>query len=104
HPLIALAISVAFASVLYYNHSIFRWVRIIVLVLSPFMLFTFGRAMGQIRHTRDIPNLVQQEVPTQKRLSQVDPTRSRIVWLLFDALDQQVLFSARPKGLEMPVF
>lgn len=86
---------------------IYRWkiqiIRIttgIVLILSPFILVTFSQAAWL---------LVKEEIIIpQKILAKPVPVyieeapKVRVLWLIFDEMDQRIAFTGRPSGLELP--
>ncbi len=74
-----------------------RLAEILVLILSPFLLVTLGRA-AWFAETIHATNL---ETPPPRPISAPESS-ARVLWLLFDEMDQRLAFSQRPAGLSLP--
>jgi Sulfatase len=76
-----------------------RVAKTALLILSPFVLYTFTQALwAPIRHV--YANVID-ETPAP-RLPASETAKQRVVILLFDELDEDAIFSARPATLKLP--
>jgi hypothetical protein len=85
-----------------------RWRRQVVgaiysllLILFPFVVFTFAQAGWAAMHPRDISRF--ENGPPAPKL----PVRAgvpRVLWIIFDELDYRLTFTERPRDLELPEF
>jgi hypothetical protein len=71
----------------------------LLLVLSPFLFFTFGQSLYRIatfddRSTRD--------GPMASRLAPKPAGAPRVVWVIFDEWDQELTFPERPSRIQLP--
>lgn len=68
--------------------------RTAVLLLAPFVLFTLGQALWLLPQfgVPDPAPLVESAVPGPPR----------VIWVVFDELDQRLAFDARPADLQLP--
>jgi hypothetical protein len=73
--------------------------NVVLLILSPFVLYTFGQALWP--PIRQVDANVLDETPAP-RLAHNDPSAGRVVILLFDELDEDAIFSARPESVSLP--
>ena len=77
-----------------------RWAYVLLLVLSPFALLTLGRAATSAL------GLGPRDAFTNPALAPAlpvgDPGAPRVLWLLFDELDESIIASRRPPGLSLP--
>jgi hypothetical protein len=86
----ALCVATMFAMATRYQTRAVNVLSVLLLLLSPFALWTFGRTayiMQQFRARDFAPMLASNE------------SAPRILWFVFDELDQRVAFSERPPGL-----
>ena len=71
----------------------------IVLMLLPFVIVNFAQTLWRltersaVAHAEDKP---LSDLPERHK------TATRVVWLIFDEMDQRVSFDGRPHGLELP--
>ncbi|MFY9556126.1 MAG: alkaline phosphatase family protein [Blastocatellia bacterium] len=77
-----------------WNHIVVRTAGILTLVFFPFSLITLFQASWSLTRFSDKP-----AAPT---LPTINTVGSRVIWLVFDELDQQVAFSERPESLHLP--
>jgi hypothetical protein len=74
--------------------------RVAILVLSPLVAFNFGQSAWYIRSSPPAAHETRAAaVPRDPR-----PGSPRILWLIFDELDQHLAFEDRPAGIPMPQF
>jgi len=77
----------------------------LTLVVAPFTLFTIGGvALDTYRVAKKSPAALQRRI---NRLSSVDQNelknkRQRVVWIIFDELDERTAFQERPQSVSMP--
>jgi hypothetical protein len=78
-----------------------RVVAIILLIMSPFGVLGFLQATWQaVKYDR----LVEHEQTNAPLSATSAQTQRRVVWLIFDELDERVAFAARPPGVSLPEF
>ena len=78
--------------------KIFPWAMYGLLVFSPFVLVTVGEACW--RAIRYDPAAFLDKATAQPFPS--DPSGPRVVWLVFDEMDQRLIFDDRAAGLQLP--
>ncbi len=78
-----------------------RAAKIVVLILSPVVVLTFGEALRSLWNYEAMAREFTTPVMAS-RLPAGQKTSPRVVWLLFDELDQQLAFDERPAGLRLP--
>jgi hypothetical protein len=76
-----------------------RVAKAILLILSPFVLYTFTQALWP--PIRDVHANVIDETPAP-RFPASERAKQRVVILLFDELDEDAIFSARPSTVKLP--
>jgi hypothetical protein len=83
-----------------WHHVLARGAFLLLLVLSPFSVLTLGRAAvsaaGLVAQDSFPPVAVAPALPF------ADKDRPRVLWLLFDELDESMIASRRPPGLALP--
>jgi hypothetical protein len=86
--------------VVHWRHRIIPALALLVLLLFPFTFFTFGGVLAQ---WLDDKRAVWSDTPPHAVLSQRDPpTGHRVLWIIFDEMDERLTFIDRPLGLELP--
>lgn len=75
----------------------------LLLILSPFVLIAFSQGVWLAAKHRPNANLFTPKQPASK-LSTEKPTGTHVLWIVFDELDQRVLFDARPEGVTVSEF
>ncbi len=96
--IIALSIPGAFILVRRYR-SIIRAAENIVLIISPFILYTFSQVVWPLVQ-RAGTNIADK--PPAATLPTPRFPAVRILWLVFDEMDQHVAFEGRPATVELP--
>ena len=76
-----------------WHGAIIRGAKAVVAVLFPFFLVTFFQASSALTKASDKPPL--------RPVSAQSKTSPRVLWLLFDEMDQQVTFSRRPATVKL---
>ena len=72
------------------------WAASALVMLSPIVLVTAGRAGWQALVQPPAPQAVTQSANAAAR------SGPRVVWIIFDELDERVAFAQRPAGLHLP--
>lgn len=82
-----------------------RGAMVLVTVLAPFVLVTFGQsAWAAIRYGLLDPAEFRDQAAAGP-VAPADPGEAgRVVWLVFDELDQHLAFRDRPADVELPAF
>ena len=80
--------------------AVFRIAVALMLIVSPFTLITFVQGAWLAYKFRHHAALAQDR-PAIPLNSSKKPA-SRVIWMVFDELDQRLAFSQRPAGLELP--
>jgi hypothetical protein len=85
------AVLVAIVAIVRWQRAVARGAAAVVLVLFPFFLITLGQAAWFMTKFAD--------KPAPPPLAARPPGAPRIVWLLFDEMDQHLAFAARPPSV-----
>ncbi len=88
--LILLALLVA---LIQFHRPIAKAGAVIVTVMFPFLFITFGQTIWVMTKSQE-----QSPAPVLP----AKPQSPRIVWMIFDELDQRLAFAQRPQSLQMP--
>lgn len=80
---------------------LYRWRRAVfalLLIISPFVVFTVGQAawLAAGSSAPPLPNGIGPPAPLPR------PAATRVVMLIFDEMEQRLAFGERPAGLELP--
>jgi hypothetical protein len=91
------------ASILILLFAIWRWPRFVLhivgitlLILSPGVLVTFGKVAYFCATVHPDPD------PPLAPLFEKAATPTRVIWIIYDELDERVAFSERPKDCPLP--
>jgi hypothetical protein len=76
-----------------------RPVHKLLVLVSPFLLFTFGNSLYRIVSFDDRP---ARNGPLASRLAPKTAGAPRVVWVIFDEWDQDLTFSERPSRIQLP--
>ena len=93
-----LGVSLALVTVWRWNVQLVKLARAVLLImlpLAPVMLFQASWAMAAV-HCGEEAQLAR-ELPASG-------SSPRVVWVVFDELEQRALFEKRPKGINLPAF
>lgn len=96
--LLALAALILVAAVGWPRRAL-RVIRGVALVLSPLAVLTLAHASWMFLEMAAGP-IYRRVEPTPSKA--IAPSLRRVVWLVFEELDQTLTFEARPSGLELP--
>lgn len=92
---------ITFAIWRYGLRRVARGVALILLIWSPFGLLGFAQATWwAVKYGR----ATSRERATAPAFKLDNSGRPRVVWLIFDEMDQRLAFSARPENLGLPEF
>lgn len=87
-------------ALIFWVRHFFGIIRMIAFFLSPFVLLRFFQLIRVSRHSRMIQEFSNKPLAPYLKLR--NPLTPRILWLVFDEMDQRIVFSERPIGLELP--
>lgn len=96
---ISLAVLLTAPLLLRAHRRVVRVAKTVLLLLSPFVLYTFAQALWPA--IRDVNANVVDETPAP-RLPASERAKQRVVILLFDELDEDAIFPARPSTVRLP--
>ncbi len=100
HPwMIYIVIAVAFAAVLRWHRLTARLAKIIVAFCFPLAVVTLTKAGLMFLSVERAP--LVEALPSAPPMFKPVPPR-RVVWIIFDEMDQRVAFRQRPPGLQLP--
>jgi hypothetical protein len=88
-------------AIIWLARPICRSLCLLLLIASPFTAVTAGRALWRALH---LPYAFAASDQAQAHRGRGRTSGSRVVWLLFDEMDQRITFEDRPRDLEMPEF
>ena len=83
--------------------QIIRGASVVVLILFPFFLIALFQGAWMTFKYRNYAELASKE-STAPALNSSRQNPPRVVWLVFDELDQRMAFAERPAGLELKEF
>jgi hypothetical protein len=89
----------ALAAMIATRPRVVRALRDFFLILSPFVVVTFGQGFAQMIHEWN-RGRAEIEAAPQRLTNRADGPR--VVWMLFDELDYRLVFDRRPETLAMP--
>lgn len=100
-------IYVIFVIYLIVRKRTFKAMKSAVLLIAPFVLMIFGQAVMMMGNDfKDNVNYqyVNPEATGKPPFFKRDKSSPRILWLLFDEMDQRLTFDERPKFVKLPEF
>lgn len=87
-----------------YHRLFFKAIVMIILILAPFSIITFGQAMWHRDINRpEYRNQITTDTNAGKS-EELDRAKPRILWLIFDEMDQRLTFENRPGNIQIPEF
>jgi hypothetical protein len=100
----AIVVLIGIGVLLKWREQVFKFGKNLLLILSPFVLFTFSQAVSGFLTANPPPDL-----PITSQISAIQPKnkpqiKNRVVWIIFDELDYFVSFGANPRLIELPNF
>ena len=104
-PLVTIVLSVALSLtglflLIRYKDALFRVSLVFLRGLSCFAIFTFAQSAWYVISYHQ-PLVVSADAAKELKPRQT-PSSPRVVWLLFDELDQETAFTNRPPSLKLP--
>lgn len=96
---VSVAVAVLIA-IFWYQRFLFRLLSLLLIVGSPFALLMAGASL--VRAARYSDAGFQDETSVRRPSGRRDAPR--VVWVIFDEMDQRLAFDDRPSGLSMPEF
>jgi hypothetical protein len=85
-----------------YRYVIVKKKSLIALLLSPFLLFTFGQSLLALKQVE--PESVFTVYTSHKPVLVKHANAIPVVWIIYDELDYRIAFGSRPKNLLLPEF
>ncbi len=99
-PVIGVVIAIALVSALVFGGTrALRPVYKLLILTSPFLLFTFGQSVCRIYTYR---RGAIHDGPMAKRLPPKPAGAPRVIWVIFDEWDEDLTFGDRPSRLHLP--
>ena len=99
-PLLILAVGGLMAlAFVFWTMSIYRAAWKALLILAPFVLVTLAQAGWKVLRYDAEPF---RDKPVAAAIASGPSTKARIVWIVFDEMDQRLTFEKRYGGLELP--
>jgi hypothetical protein len=83
-----------------WNARVVSFAPRIILALCPFVLFTFSQTVWKL--TRNVAVVHAAETPASIDADTRKRAATRVLWIIFDEMDQHVSFAARPAGIKLP--
>ncbi len=74
----------------------------VVMCLSPLLVISAGKTLWNVSHP--IPASTMADRSFAPLVSPTSEQRPRLVWMIFDELDQRALFTTRPPNVPLPEF
>jgi hypothetical protein len=99
HPGLLALVALTLAASLRWPPPALRVMRGLALVVSPLAVVTLGLTLWMFLELAAGPEWRWVDPAPLKRTA---PSLRRVVWIVFEELDQRITFEARPIGLELP--
>ena len=93
-------VTVSACAVVHWRRRIIPALALLVLLLFPFTFFTFGGVLKQWFVERSA--VWSRTAPLSPSDSMSPPSRRRVLWIIFDEMDERLTFIDRPTGLRLP--
>ncbi len=85
-----------------YYRLLVHGATLVVLMLSPFLCFSVYSAIGSIIESQRSERALATEKPAEISSAVMRPRSPRVVWIIFDELDERLAFVARPATINLP--
>ena len=95
----AIIVAVSLAAVLLWHRLLARAAKAVIVLCLPLAVFTLTKSAFMLMAVEWVPHTV--ESPAAPPMFQTIPPR-RVVWIIFDEMDQRVAFRQRPTDLQLP--
>jgi hypothetical protein len=93
-------VTVCASAVARWRRQIIPALALLVLLLFPFTFFTFGRVL--VRWFAERSAVWSGTAPLAPSPSMSPPSRRRVLWIIFDEMDERLTFIDRLSGLRLP--
>ncbi|MGH9581282.1 MAG: sulfatase-like hydrolase/transferase [Terriglobales bacterium] len=100
-PVVRVGVPLLLAAAAVRKPRIVRACTALLLIVSPFLLVTFGQGAWRWLHRSPVPAPAVASAPLQPGAGTPAP---RVLWITFDGLDKRLAFPERPAGLLLPEF
>lgn len=82
------------------RNRVIRWAPPVILALLPFVIVTFSQSVWKL--TRNVGVAYAAGKPASAAPIARKKPATRVLWIIFDEMDQRMSFSERPDSVEMP--
>lgn len=82
------------------RNRVIRLAPRVILALLPFVLITFSQAVWKLTNNTGVVHAESQPAATAPVARKIPATR--VLWIIFDEMDQRMSFSDRPASIELP--
>jgi hypothetical protein len=79
---------------------VIRWAPRVIVALLPFVVITFSQALWKT--TRNVGVAYAENKPTVNAPVARKRPSTRVLWIIFDEMDQRMSFAERPASLDLP--
>ena len=93
--------TILFHRLVFRRQQVIKLTTALLLILSPFVLVTFGQATSQWMSFRSGQRFVENSAPASTERPQSD---RRVLWIIFDEMDFRLSFPDRPSSVQLPAF
>jgi hypothetical protein len=88
------------AATTWFRSKVIKFAPRVILALLPFVLVTFAQATWKL--TREVGVVHAEQKPADITRVARNVPANRVVWLIFDELDEHTAFTERPANVELP--
>jgi hypothetical protein len=99
--LVFILATILFHRLLFRRRQLIKLTTALLLIISPFILVTFGQATVQWISFRSGERFREDTAPA---LTQGAESGRRVLWIIFDEMDFRLSFSNRPSSVKLPAF
>jgi hypothetical protein len=96
---IGFSTTVVFAAIRW-RERVIRFAPRLLLAMLPFVVFTFGQTIWKL--TRNVGTVHAAAKPASAKLMPRKQAGTRVVWIIFDEMDERMSFSERPASIKLP--
>ncbi len=82
------------------RNRVIRWASPVILALLPFVIVTFSQSVWKLARNVGVVYAAADRASTAP-IAHKEPA-TRVLWIIFDELDQRMTLSERPDSVEMP--
>jgi len=93
--------TILFHRLVFRRQQLIKLTTALLLILSPFVLVTFGQAASQWMRFRSGERFVENTAPATTERAH---TNRRVLWIIFDEMDFRLTFLDRPSSVHLPAF